>query len=294
MKKTIILITMLSLAATAYAQKADTIRVNYPKEVEVIRTDSLQVINISGSADDPDFKYSSSISISPDTKVSVVQHKLDLFDLDIFNASKRYERSNSGKMLRSEVPDYVEIGFYDGMNEGDGVSINPRFLSELTFRMVSASFYPFRKGLSLSAGLDLGYKSVRISGDNKFTKDGDNVILTPFDSRYTRQMSAIRYNYVGVPVLLSYDAKSVFRIFAGAGIDYNFNGRIRDKYRLDGQKIKDKTSNVQLERLTWYYTAGMAFEGFGVYCKYSPCNVLAGGTGPEFQTWSVGLYIRVE
>lgn len=277
----------------AVAQTTDTVIVKNPSEVVIVKGADSQVISVYGSDKDPNFYFSSSVGVDDSSNVSVVQNHIDFLHTDIFGSfSSRNSRGNEGKRskFRSEEIEYLMAGFTCGAKEPDGIAVSPRFFSDITANLASVSYYPAYKGFAINAGLDMGYRSVRIAGKNYFAKTGDNVVLAPFEDGVTKQMSALRYFVIGAPVMLSYNIKD-FRIMAGIEGDFNFCGRIRTKYRLDGSKYKTFDRDVQLNKLTYSYIGIIQYSGIGIYFRYTPCNVLAKNHGPEFQTYSVGIVL---
>jgi len=277
----------------AIAQTADTVVVKKPSQVVIVKTDNAQTISVFGSEDDPEFVFKSSVGVDESSNVSVVQNRLDFLHTDLFGVLSPRNSSKEPKKptkLHFDEFDYLMGGFTCGMNESDGIVISPRFLSDITLNLESVSFYPCYKGFAITAGLDLGYRSVRMAGDNCFAKVGDNVVLASYDPAATRKMSALRYFTIETPVMLSLNARG-FRIMAGIEGSYNFAGRIRTKYRLDGSKQKTREKDLQLNKLTYSYLGIVKYDWLGVYFRYTPCNVLAKGSGPDLQTYSVGIVL---
>ena len=82
-----------------------------------------------------------------------------------------------------------------------------------------------------------------------------------------------------------------FGISLGAQLNWYCYGRVNNKYEIGDHEydinIKDIGYNpVTVDILGIIHVA----EGFGIYCKYSPMNVMKSGRGPEYKSISVGLY----
>ena len=90
----------------------------------------------------------------------------------------------------------------------------------------------------------------------------------------------------------------VWWVFTSQKVEYEYsiNGdmlniakiiSLRRRKRVCDINIKDIGYNpVTVDILGIIHVA----EGFGIYCKYSPMNVMKSGRGPEYNSISVGLY----
>ena len=297
MKKILFVCIALSCGFVASAQVSDTVVVRRPDQVVIIKSQDAQSITVRGSEDDPDFVYKSSVGIGSSSNISVVENRPDFLHQDLFNVlsprsqrSKEQAREWNRSKFRFGDADYLMLGFTCGNKEAEGISVSPRIFSDIDVNLASMSYYPEYKGFAFNFGLDFGYRSVRIAGDNAFAKAGDDVVLVPFAPDATRKTSAVRYFNFACPFMLSYQIGD-FRIMAGVEGEFNFAGHIRTKYRLDGEKYKTRTKDIPLNKLTYSYLTILQFDGVGVYFRYTPCNVLDSKHGPEFQTYSVGIVL---
>ena len=321
-QKIILSLAILATSLHATAQTADTLRVRNVEEVTVITSKDSQTISLRGSANDSTFRYESSVSITPDSEVSIREGQFDLFNWDIFR-NRRESRTGSaadssfviipsnplskgpqeGKMIKykryprisTEGLAHYGFGFampYDGP---DGMSIGGKALSDIFINVETVSLNFFMNHAHLMTGLNFGYRSFRLQDDGIFIKQDGKVRTAPIPSGLELKRSALRSNYISLPAIFSISIGKYPKLvlYGGAELCFNFNGRIKNKYTQDKTEVPSKYTEIRLEPTTWNYTAGVRFENIGVYAKYSPCPFLQEGTGPSFKTYSVGITLGI-
>ena len=301
MKKILLTLAALSaiLPAASAQQRADTLVVNRPDKVTVITSSEAQEIRIQGSAEDPDYAYFGSIALSPDAAIAVQEGGPDLFGFDIFKLRKKQSPAPTVQRRPSRYStstvERIDLGFTESLSASRDLKLSTRFCSDLGASFFNFRFRPFRTVLEFSTSLDLGYRAVAVSGGRQFVLEDGVVDVWPMDGSFRKQKSSLRYNYVGIPVYMSFLLGNRHnRLAFGVAGHYNFNGRIRDRHiTSDGEKISYKTAGVPIEKLSWEYILRLDLDAFGAYVKYSPCPVLAKDAGPSFNTLSFGLSLNV-
>ena len=297
MKRILFTLAAFSALCTGLAaqQRADTLVVNRPDKVTVITSRDNQEIRIQGSEADPDYNYKSVIGISPSGNIDITVRDggLDLFNFDIFKSKKKNETAPKRKRSHFSTNELerIDVGFTDALSRPQDVDLSPRFFSDLGISFLNIRFRPFYEVLEFSTGLELGYRALAVGGGKQFVLQDGIVDIVPMVEKYRRQKSSLRYNYVGMPLYVSFLLGSRDnRLSFGVAGHYNFQGRIRDRYvDASGAKISYKTENILLEKLSWEYCLRLDLDEIGAYVKYSPCSVLASGKGPSFNTLSFGL-----
>lgn len=301
MKKILLTLAALSaiLPAASAQQRADTLVVNRPDKVTVITSSEAQEIRIQGSAEDPDYTYFGSIALSPDAAIAVQEGGPVLFGFDIFKWRKKESPAPAAKRKPSRYSttgfERFDLGFTETLSAPSDLKPSTRFCSDLGASFFNFRFRPFRTVLEFSTSLDLGYRAVAVSGGRQFVLEDGVVDVWPMDGSFRKQKSSLRYNYVGIPVYMSFLLGNRHnRLAFGVAGHYNFNGRIRDRYiPSNGEKFSYKTAGVPVEKLSWEYILRLDLDAFGAYVKYSPCPVLAKDAGPSFNTLSFGLSLNV-
>lgn len=316
-----ILFTFAALASclTAAAQAPDTLRVRNVNEVTIITSKDSQTVSLRGSANDSTFRYESSVSITPESRVSVRESQVNLFDWDILRNRKenRMDRDSAFVVIpniasladtvhkanvikykrypriTTEGLSHYGFGFampYDGP---DGMNVGGKSFSDIFINVENVSLNYLLNHVHLMTGLNFGYRSFRLQDEGIFIKQDGKILTSAIPAGLELKRSALRSNYISLPAILSISIGRYPKLvlYGGAELCFNFNGRIKNKYAQKEPGVPTKYTEVRLEPTTWNYTAGVRFENIGVYAKYSPCPFLFEGTGPSFKTYSVGITI---
>ena len=319
MKRIILLSAALASCLTAFAQAPDTLRVRNVSEVTVITSKDSQTISLKGSAEDSTFRYESSVAITPDSNVSVREGRLDLFNWDVLQdmREQRRTRDTTYSIIPQKPSDTentdsesgtngrrykrVTTGEFDGWGFGfampydgpESIGVGGKAFSDIFLTLESVDFHFLGNHAIISAALNLGYRSFRLLDDGIFVKQDGKVLTAAIPSGLELKRSALRSNYVAVPGLLtlSFGRHGQLKLYGGAEICFNFNGRIKNKYTSDEPGVPTKYKDISLEPWTWNYVAGVKFSEIGFYAKYSPCPFLQEGSGPSFKTYSVGFLL---
>lgn len=295
----------LASCLTAAAQTPDTLRVKNVNEVTIITSANSQTISLKGSANDSTFRYESSVGITPESSVSVREGRLDLFSWDILDKVRSKERQEEAGSYDSSTdnskPKYSIVNTYslgsfaagfalphDGP-EGFGFETRP--FSEIIVNAFGVDIRMLQKHLVLSTGLDVGFRAFRSADEGMLALESGTIVHQPAAGGQDIKFSSIRSNFLSVPAILAinFSPRHHIGVFGGAAMDFNFNGRIKNKYFQDNEKFKKKYGNVKLEPLTWDYIAGLRMGDVSIYGKYSPCPFLLDGQAPAFKTWSLGV-----
>ena len=319
MKRIVFISAALALCLTAAAQTPDTLRVRNVEEVTVITSKDSQTISLRGSANDSTFRYESSVTITPDSDVSIREGRLDLFNWDVLQdkMEQRRTRDTTYSIILQKPSDTdgsdpesqtsgrrykrVTTREFDGWGFGiampydgpAGIGVGGKAFSDIFLTLKSVDFHFLGNHAIISAALNVGYRSFRLQDDGIFVKQDGIVRTAAIPSGLELKRSALRSNYLAVPGLLTlaFGHHSQLKLYGGAEICFNFNGRIKNKYTVDQPGVPMKYKDISLEPWTWNYVAGIKFGDIGFYAKYSPCPFLKEGTGPSFKTYSVGFLL---
>ncbi len=292
MKRTILL-TALFLSGMAAAQTPDTLHVKKVDDVMVITSPDAQTIVLKGSETDPDFTYRSSVQITPESSVSISENHFDLFSLDVLKPTdKRVEKRREPQVFQVDALEYIGLGICMTHDVAEGLDFTSRPFSELYVNLLNLDIRPGLGPVVLSTGIDLGYHSFRL-GSDMFSKPEKNLLVVPVPDEWILKKSVLRSNYLSVPwkIRFEFGPKRRLAIFGGPELTYNFGGRTKNKYTMDGGRFKKKEKDIALEPWTWGYLAGVSIYGWNLFFRYSPCNVIQDGRGPVFQTYSFGIIL---
>jgi len=318
-QKIILSLAILATALPAMAQTSDTLRVRNVEEVTIITSKDSQTISLRGSANDSTFRYESSVIITPDSDISIREGQFDLFNWDVLQDKMEQRRtrdttysitlqrpsdadgSDSESQTSARRYKRVTTGEFDGWGFGfampydgpAGIGVGGKAFSDIFLTLKSVDFHFLGNHAIISAALNVGYRSFRLQDDGIFIKKDGIVQTAAIPSGLELKRSALRSNYLAVPGLLTlaFGRHGQLKLYGGAEICFNFNGRIKNKYTVDEPGVPMKYKDISLEPWTWNYVAGIKFSDIGIYAKYSPCPFLQEGTGPAFKTYSVGFLL---
>lgn len=321
MKRIIFISAALASCLIAAAQTPDTLRIKNVSEVTIITSKDSQTVSLKGSANDPTFRYESSVRITPDSNVSVREGRIDLFNWDVLQdrmEQRRYRdttfsiipekpmnqedgassTASGGRKYRRVTTsefDYLGLGVSIPFDGPAGIDMGGKACSDIFLTVESVGFHCLGNHVAISTGLNVGYRSFRLNDYGIFNMTDKSVTIAEIPSGMELKRSALRSNYVSVPGLLtlSFGRHGQLELYGGAEICFNFNGRIKNKYTQEAPGVPQKFTNVRLETWTWNYIAGINFGDLGVYAKYSPCPFLEKGYGPAFNSYSAGIVLNL-
>lgn len=178
-----------------------------------------------------------------------------------------------------------------GFNGSRGVKTTMGGSYELFWNILSFEYSPWRNGFLFVSGIGIDWRNYRMTGHNRFVKNDANLQIEEYPEGADIKFSRIKVFSVTVPFLVELQSTKRGHCFFSTGAIVNFNtyGSVKNRYWLDGKKIKETFKNIHQTPLTVDFTAMAGFCGWGAYFKYSPCNVLDTEYGPEFKPLSVGL-----
>jgi len=165
----------------------------------------------------------------------------------------------------------------------------------LEFTMDFFSFeYDLGQNLHFQTTLGLGEKAFRIKGDEQFMVNDGVLGFVPYPEMAKPKFSAFSAFSFNVGAGLRYDVGNGIGLVFTPILGVPFASRIKTKYKIDGEKQKDKTRETGLLcpvtcdlRLMLTFTNGRS----GFYVKYSPTPLIKEEKGPQFTNFSFGIIL---
>lgn len=205
--------------------------------------------------------------------------------------------SSSTTITRSRRAPYphctsFQFGFISGIDEAPGVNIDMgqsfelelRNLVAFTSRMSSHSFF------SLGFGVD--WRNYRMTGHNQFLLNDDGCItIAPYPTGANPKFSRIHTFSLVVPMQLHFSLGGYWYFSCGPELYFNTYASLKTRYSLNGEKQKIEANRLHRNKVTYGLMCDLTYNRFGVYFKYSPCNVLQPEFGPKFKSMTAGLRI---
>jgi len=146
---------------------------------------------------------------------------------------------------------------------------------------------------TLSAGAGIGWRFYTLSGhDDMLYKDGNQIVVIKREGSMSDLSSGIHTFNINVPLLVKQRFNKNFAISLGAQANWNCYARLNNSYELGDDEITVNTKKIGQRPITIDVLGILHFaKDFGVYFKYSPMSVMKKDRGPEFKTFTVGLYL---
>jgi len=171
---------------------------------------------------------------------------------------------------REVLEPVAHIGY--GYNIVSTNDFTPSKAGEFFVNILTLNLFPV-ENFGVQLGVD--YKTINFdSKENAFYLDSDKKIhaeaySAKYPVSYTKNFSRFRTNTFSVPVLLKFEADK-FKFGAGAEANFNLGGRIKDKYFVDGQKVKNIDKGAKFNTFNYNFLATLSYDDTGIYFRYYP------------------------
>ena len=295
MKKVFLAALMLvsTLAATAQNEKKSTVIENgnettfiYPAQVTVSKG-ATTTVKITGETDGAEYTY----DITQGENSKALYKETDTnWDFTIPFVNKKNTSLSGQQRGRFIIDPTFGFGLIGATEQGSNVDLsfgNGSF-EYILDRIVGFEYKTTRKShVGLTFGLDWrNYKML----DQRWVKDGDNTFVTSFPDGADITYSRLRTLSLTLSFMYGYNFNRYVNMKIGPVVSFNTRGRIKTRFALEGELVKEKLKDINITPVTVDFKAELNFRFVGLYFKYSPCNVLNSDFGPEFKPMSAGLH----
>ncbi len=263
----------------------DTVKViTKPDSVTICDTDGHFAINVYGGNNNPNYRYTYERTAADSCAETIAESEWSFRVPFVDNAKRETRRS----MFTFESGG-LGIGFDDARDAPQNLNVNMANSAELFIDHVAGVRYrPWRDNFSILVGIGFGWRNYRMTGLNRFVKDGANLKIEDYPEGAEPKFSRIKLFNFCVPIMLNEDFGKHFSIGAGAVVNLNTHASMKTRYYQEGLLITDKTDNIHPNKITVDFMGVITFRNVGVYAKYSPMKVLDTTFGPSFKHCSVG------
>ena len=273
-------------AAMAQEESADTVVVLHPQRVTVTSTANSMSVDIEGSQDNPDYRFSKSQTTTSDG-LRISSESTSDFDFKL-PFTKSHEKGH--RRIEMNIAAAMSFGLVSGLNTPEGLDINMGQSFEITWHCANIMLKGVSNRWEFSTGAWLNWKNFRMTGYNRFVTDNNAVVLAPYPDGSVIRFSRIHLFSWQFPLLADYRIDRHFHTTFGCLFNLNSHGSLKTRYRLDGENYKDIDGSIHLKNFTVDFIAMLDYRRtIGLYVKYSPCRVLDAGFGPRFSSISTGV-----
>ena len=287
--KTLIVLVMGILAGSmgclAQTSQDTTIVVNNAHKVTIEKTQRSLAVKVEGSAENPSYFYSHQMEVDTTASVITTEKNAD-WDFTIPFVGKKKE-SRKYFIIRDITS--ISIGMVNAVKGSDPLNIDMGASYEVSVDNVVRTFYNLTPSTSVSIGAGVRWRNYRMTGNTRFVKEGNNLVLDNYPEGADVKFSRLKTFSISVPVMLNQAINHQVAISLGTVINTNTYGSLKTRYTLGDEKMAEKSKNIHQNRTTVDFTAILRFKQIGIYAKYSPSNVLNTEFGPKFNSYSAGI-----
>ena len=287
--KTLIVLVMGILAGSmgcmAQTSQDTTIVVNNAHKVTIEKTQRSLAVKVEGSAENPSYFYSHQMEVDTTASVITTEKNAD-WDFTIPFVGKK---KKSRKYFITRDITSVSIGMVNAVKGTEPLNIDMGASYEVSVDNVVRTFYNLTPSTSVSIGAGVRWRNYRMTGNTRFVKEGNNLVLDNYPEGADVKFSRLKTFSISVPVMLNQAINQHVAISLGTVINTNTYGSLKTRYTLDDEKMVEKSKNIHHNRTTVDFTAILRFKQIGIYAKYSPSNVLNTEFGPKFNSYSAGI-----
>lgn len=276
-------------AVTADSVKIDTVQVIEGAH-RLVLTENAQgvTLSVTGKGDNPDYSYTYRSRFSPDATVKTYQESN--------NWSLTMPFSRRGKTNESYPKNDIIIGGlgFGGVSAPGGpgnMDINKGKSWEIMMLYVLAYQRKFTPNDFLRVGIGVDWKNYRLDDNLRYYKAEDGTMtIGTYGEAVSKQSSRIKTFAWTVPVTYKRNLYRSLWLSVGAVLNFNTYASVKTKYRIGDVKYEYFDDNIRQNVVTCDMLASVSYAGiFGIYVKYTPCDVLKSSTGLEFKSLSAGV-----
>lgn len=182
------------------------------------------------------------------------------------------------------------IGLVSATAQGDDVdlSFSNGSFEFILDELIGVDYHMTRKQ-HFNVAFGLNWRNYRMTGDKRFIKDGNQIIIGDYPEGANVKFSRIKIFSLTLAFMYKYQFSHHFGVGLGPIVSFNTGGNIKTRWSVDGHPDKDRQYNIRQNPVTVDFKAVIDTDPLSFYFKYSPCNVMTTKRGPEFRSMSAGV-----
>ena len=257
-----------------------------PQKVTV-KKGATTTVSIIGDADGAEYTY----NITQGENSKAVYKETDTnWDFTIPFVNREKTSLNTQQRGRFIIDPTFGFGIIGTTKQSNGIdlSFSNGSFEYMLDRIVGFEYKTTRNSyVGVTFGLD--WRNYKMIDNNRFVKDGDNLLVTAYPEGADIDYSRLRTLSLTLSFMYGYNFNRYVNMKLGPVVSFNTRGNIKTCYNLKGETFKEKQKDINIAPVTVDFRAELNFRFVGLYFKYSPCNVLNTDFGPEFKPMSAGL-----
>lgn len=267
------------IPANADTLPADTLAVvNDAHTVVVTKSPTANIITVIGQGDDESFYY----SYSSEREDSLA----DTVSKDEWGLSLPFLREYQRKKSEVTWAAHTQLGICMPVDGPRGLD---QSIDIAMGKIVGLNYTPWSKGPTFSFGAGIFAQKFALHGGQMFGRDGKSLVMVDLPEG-ARDTHVRLFNFgFEMPFTVTQNIYDDFGISAGVVMKFNTYTTASNKYTLDNRSYEQSFKGLQQRILTYDIFAGIGWEDFGLYCRYSPVAMFKSGNGPQFDVISFGI-----
>lgn len=251
------------------------------KEVTVLEDGQALHVYVRGTKEDPNYKFG---YIAPKESSSILTERAGCWNFNLFKKRPRHHRWTSQMTMGG-----FGFGFVNAVEAPADMDVKMGASYELMCDLITLRRSSPGDRHNFSIGFGLDWRNYRMTGYQRFVKEGNDILIAPYPDGADIDFSRIKVFSLTVPLRYSYRISRHLNADLAAILNFNTYGSIKTRYSLDGKKYKDLTKNIRQSPVSVDFMFSLRYWNVGLYAKYSPCDVMQSDYAPKFQTFSSGL-----
>ena len=285
MKKYLFLLTAMLAVAEAQALAPDTVTViQQPNQVIITETPTGTYVKVSGTKENENYNYTYTVQHSPNDTVHTTQSTDWELNLPFMKSSnKEYHWS------------IVCSGLYFGAGLGTSCDIVNNSINWGILNFASLNYNTLH-GQQFSIGVGYDNKRFSLKRPNCFIMDeATNIVgIDSYPEGTEDRSSVLSIRAIQFPLQFQQFFGKNFHITLGGIMNWNVYAKCNTHYKVNKTHYDVSYRGIKQNKLTFDVYGALSYNRFGIYCRFSPCNVFKKGFGPEIKnTWTMGCAIAL-
>jgi hypothetical protein len=183
------------------------------------------------------------------------------------------------------------IGYVASLNTPQGMHTEMFDSYEFLGPRLMFMYQPRMSRFSYGIGVGTNWKNFRMTDDVRFSRESNgNTVLKGYPEGAHIGFSRAKVFSWTVPFEVKYYLTDKMSLSASSIVNFNTYASLKTRYTTpEGQGVKELDTHLHQNPVTVDFMGHVKYGAFGLYVKYSPCNVFESGKGPKFQSWSTGI-----
>ena len=283
MKKILFIIAATLGMAQVQAVNPDTVTViKSPHQVIITETTTGSHVKVIGQQGNEDYSYSYTVNHASNDTI----HTTSDWELNF-----PFKKNNNKKYHWS----IVCSGLYFGAGLSTSYDLVNNSFNWGLLNLASLNYNTLH-GQQFSIGVGYDNKRFSLKRPNCFVMDeATNIVgIETYPEGTVDRSSVISVRAIQFPLQFQQFIGKNFHITLGGTMNWNVYAKCNTHYKVNKTHHDVSYRGIKQNKLTFDVYGALSYNRFGIYCRYSPCNVFKKGFGPEIKnTWILGAAIAL-